>query len=437
MTPFYSKLFYGLSLIVVLCALSPVLKAQNAPDVNPENNTLQDTAHEKDLLDVYKKWFKLPPASKNPHPENKIYFTLNPLANAPTSSGNALVTSTTANVYLGPKSTTYLSTANFAPYFNFNKRFGLPLRSSIWLKDNSWNIQGDIRFLVYPQYTWGLQYSHTNEEKEWVNYEYIRFYERILKKVKPHLFLGLGYDLDYHFNINGDTGVNLQKFTGYPYGLSGNSLSSGLTFNVLYDTRNRNVFPFPGTMLNIVYRMNPGFLGNKNYWQSIFVDVRKYLQLNPPEKPNQANRLAFWSFYGGILTREHLTWICQVQDGTSTTARQEDLIKTGIGVMPCIILKPNIAGILQITDFSDLLFFPISIRSVVRERCSGPGIRPPALVCALNSAKYPTPILPSTMLSAKDIRPYCSISVKHFNSSRQDLVEWDKKTGFNHCLAGG
>jgi len=296
MTPVYSKPFYRLSLIVILCTLSPALKAQNPSDLNPENNTLQDTAHEKDLLDVYKKWFKLPPASKNPHPENKIYFTLNPLANAPTSSGNALVTSTTANVYLGPKTTTYVSTANFAPYFNFNKRFGLPLRSSIWLKDNSWHIQGDIRFLVYPQYTWGLGTSHTNDEKEWVNYEYIRFYERILKKVRPHLFLGLGYDLDYHFNISGDTGVNLQKFTGYPYGLSGNSLSSGLTFNAVYDTRNMNVFPFPGTLLNIVYRTNPGFLGNKNFWQSIYVDVRKYIQLNSPEKPNQANRLAFWTF---------------------------------------------------------------------------------------------------------------------------------------------
>ena len=290
------KTFYSIVCVFLLCTVSPALQAQNAPDVNPENNSLKDTAHQKDLLDVYKKWFKLPPAKRNPHPEDKVYFTLNPLANAPTSSGNALVTSTTANVYLGPKSTTFLSTANFAPYFNFNKRFGLPLRSSIWLKNNAWNIQGDIRFLVYPQYTWGLGTSHSDEEKEWVNYKYIRFYQTVLKKVSPHLYLGLGYDLDYHFNIGGDSGVNLIRFTGYPYGLSGNSLSSGMTFNLLYDTRNRNVYPFPGVFLNVVYRLNPGFLGNTNSWQSIFADLRKYLQLNPPSKPNQQNTLAFWSF---------------------------------------------------------------------------------------------------------------------------------------------
>jgi hypothetical protein len=279
-----------------MCIFSSALPAQNAPDLNPSNNVIRDTAHEKDLMDVYKLWFKLPPKTKNPHPENKVYFTLNPLANAPTSSGNALVTSTTANVYLGPDSTTFLSTANFAPYFNFNRRFGLPLRSSIWLKDNAWNIQGDIRFLVYPQYTWGLGTSHTIDEKEWVNYKYIRFYQAVLKRVRPHLFIGIGYDLDYHFNIGSDSGVNLQTFTGYQYGLSGSSLSSGLTLNLLYDTRNKNIYPFPGTYLNIVYRVNPGFLGNLNSWQSIFVDVRKYLQLNTPAKPSQQNTLAFWSF---------------------------------------------------------------------------------------------------------------------------------------------
>ena len=279
-----------------MCASSAVLLGQSAPDLSPANNTLKDTANEKDLLDVYKHWFKLPQQPKNQHPERKVYFTINPLANTPTSSGNALVTSTTANIYLGPQSTTFLSTVNFAPYFDFNRKFGLPLRSSFWLKDNAWNIQGDIRFLVYPQYTWGLGTSHTNEEKEWVNYKYIRFYQAALKRINTHLYAGLGYDLDYHFNIGGDSGVNLQAFTGYPYGLSGNSFSSGFTLNFLYDTRNRNIYPFPGTFLDIVYRMNPGFLGNVHYWQSIFVDIRKYLQLNTATKPNQQNTLAFWSF---------------------------------------------------------------------------------------------------------------------------------------------
>jgi hypothetical protein len=283
-------------LFSLLIGISHFCMAQNAPDLNPQNQTFTDTSHQKDLLDVYRTWFKLSLQPKNSHPENKVFFTLNPLANVPTSSGNAFVTSTTANIYFGPRSTTSLSAINFAPYFNFNRRFGLPIRSVIWLKDNAWMFQGDIRFLVYPQYTWGLGTSHTIEEKEWVNYKYIRFYQAALKRISEHLFIGMGYALDYHFNIGSDSGVNLQQFTGYPYGLSGNSLSSGITFNFLYDTRNRNAYPFPGSFLYVLYRVNPGFLGNLNSWQSIFIDIRKYLPLNKLFKPDQQNLLTFWSF---------------------------------------------------------------------------------------------------------------------------------------------
>ncbi len=272
------------------------LLAQSAPDLSPQNFVQIDTTHQKDMIDVYKKWFGVPPTPQKPPSKKKVYFTLNPLANAPTSSGNAFVTSTTAHFRLGPDSTTFLSFVNFAPYFNFNRRFGLPFRSSVWLKDNEWNIQGDVRFLVYPQYTWGLGTSHPINEKEWVNYKYIRFYQAVLKRVGEHLFVGIGYDLDYHFNIGSDSGVNLQEFTGYQYGLSGNSLSSGLTLNLLYDTRNRNVYPFPGTYLNVVFRSNPGFMGNTNAWQSLFVDLRKYFELNSPARPFQQNTLAFWTF---------------------------------------------------------------------------------------------------------------------------------------------
>jgi hypothetical protein len=286
------RLYVILILLSIVCSS---LFAQNAPDLIPQNNVIKDTAHETDLLDIYKKWFKLP-VTKPGHEQDKVYFTLNPLGNTPTSSGNALVTSTTANIFLGPQSTTYLSSVNFAPYFDFSGRYGLPLRSTIWLKDNTWNIQGDIRFLVYPQYTWGLGSSHTDAEKTLIDYTYVRFYQAALKRVNDHLFLGMGYDLDYHFAISSpDSGVNLIKFTGYPYGLSGNSVSSGLTVNLLYDTRNRNIYPFPGSFLNIVYRVNPKFLGSNQFWQSLFVDLRKYILLNP-SKPNQQNNLALWSF---------------------------------------------------------------------------------------------------------------------------------------------
>ena len=206
--------------------------------------------------------------------------------------------------------------------------------------------------------------------------------------VSANTFLsGLGYDLDYHFNIGGDSGVNLQQFTGYQYGLSGNSLSSGITFNFLYDTRNRKVYPFPGSFLYVIYRVNPGFLGNTNSWQSIFVDVRKYIPLNKPSKPDQQNLLTFWSFLWWNFSN-YTPYLDLPSTGWDEYNRSAGvLIRTDTGESPYIILKPNIAGTLPITGFLDLLFFPISIRSADQERCFNPGIRPAVWDCAINSVK--------------------------------------------------
>ncbi|WP_211302313.1 hypothetical protein [Dyadobacter jiangsuensis] len=57
-----------------------------------------------------------------------------------------------------------MSKLSFTPYTNFKKRFGLPIRSYLWLKENSWVISGDSRLMVYPSYTWGLGRQY----KAWV-----------------------------------------------------------------------------------------------------------------------------------------------------------------------------------------------------------------------------------------------------------------------------
>ena len=150
-----------------LCCLLPaILLAQDAPNMIPEQSTVKDTARQTDLIDIAKGLFHISPQKPRMQREKKIYFSILPIPGAvPGGAGRALVTSTTAGTYLGPQSTTNLSTATFAPYWNLSNRFGIPLRSSIWLKDNTWNIQGDIRLLVYPQYTWGLGSSHAYSDK--------------------------------------------------------------------------------------------------------------------------------------------------------------------------------------------------------------------------------------------------------------------------------
>lgn len=286
-------------IFITLCLLPGLLLAQDATTIIPGNNNLaNDTSQQTDLIDIAKRVLHMGPPKVREQTEKKIYFSILPVPGAvPGGSGRALITSTTAAIYLGPPNTTNLSSATFTPYWNFKGRFGLPLRTSVWLKNNSWTIQGDTRFLVYPQYTWGLGSSHSYGQEVLVDYKYIRFHQRALKQIKPYLYAGAGYYLDYHFNIRSDDpAVDLEQYTGYSNGLSGNSFSSGVSLNLLYDTRNNSINPLPGSYANVVFRVNPTFLGSNNNWHSLYVDVRKYIPLNPA-RANQQNTIALWSYF--------------------------------------------------------------------------------------------------------------------------------------------
>lgn len=258
----------------------------------------RDTIGQRDLIDVARSIFHFR-ASKPIREERdkKIYFSLLPFnSSVPGGRGRALITTTTAATYLGARKTTNISSATFTPYWNFSNRFGLPLRTSVWLPNNTWTIQGDMRFLFYPQYNWGVGGVKHDDEKLLVEYKYIRIYQSALKRITPYFFAGGGYHLDHHLNINtDDTTTTLAKFTGYNYGTGSNSVSSGLSVNLLYDTRNNSINPLPGVYANLIFRVNPKLLGSNEQWQSLFLDFRKYISLNKTKRIQQ-NTIALWSY---------------------------------------------------------------------------------------------------------------------------------------------
>jgi hypothetical protein len=252
-----------------------------------------DSVKQVDLIDIAKKTFRIHPNKKRPD-KRRVYFSLFP-ATSNLPGGALFVTSTTAGFYLGNQDNTFLSSVTFSPYLNFRGRYMVSFHSNLWLNNNRWVLQGDTRFSLYPQYTWGLGSEHAEGDRLLLNYKYIRFYESILRRVKSYFLVGAGYNLDYHIHIRtiNDT-IGLEKFSGYQYGTAtgSNSFSGGLTLNLLYDSRTNLFNPLPGAYANLVYRINPQFLGNPNPWNSLYLDLREYIALNKKSH----NVLAFWSF---------------------------------------------------------------------------------------------------------------------------------------------
>lgn len=279
------------------CCCTLHLLAQNPTGtLVPPDKLVEDTSGKRDIIGVGMKLLNIH-IKKTPKVQGRrVYYTFIPLGAPVPGGGEALVTATNAAFNLGDRKT-FLSNVTFSPSTNLKGEWNLPIRSNIWSPGNKWNFEGDYRVTFYPQYTWGLGGNTAPSNKILVRYTYVRFYQSALRRIanKPFLFAGIGYYLDYHIHIRtAIDSVTLTKFTGYPYGTGNhsNSISSGLTFNLLYDSRNNSLNPLPGWYYNVVLRVNPKMLGSENNWYSLYVDARKYISFDP----KRWNVLAFWSY---------------------------------------------------------------------------------------------------------------------------------------------
>lgn len=171
------------------------------------------------------------------------------------------------------------------------KQFLLPVQSSVWANNNSWNFLGDWRYLYYPQDSYGIGGHTTPDDRFTVTYKYVRFYEYALRNIGHHWYAGAGYQLDWHWDITG-TGVSPAVQQGLQlYGLGTRSTSSGLALDLQYDNRPNSINPAGGsTYANLVFLQNVTLLGSDNPWNSVLIDIRKYYAVG------RKAILAFWFF---------------------------------------------------------------------------------------------------------------------------------------------
>jgi len=167
-----------------------------------------------------------------------------------------------------------------------------PIQASIWTKGNDYNVIVDWRFLEYPSKTFGLGGRSNINDGYTINFDYFKFHQSILKRVYPDLYAGLGYYFDHFTNVRQVDPPENVVTEFERYGLTKTVTASGLAFRLLYDSRYNQITPENGLYANIVYRPNFTALGSDNSWQSLLLELRKYVTLPARSK----NVLALWSY---------------------------------------------------------------------------------------------------------------------------------------------
>jgi surface antigen Omp85-like protein len=227
-------------------------------------------------------------------------------------------------IYLGDPDTTTISSMQAMVLYTTKNQFITQVSSTIMTEHNTWEFQGDWRFMIFNQDTFGLGSGHSPvsqgftingigntapvEGAQHMDMNLLRFRQNALRNVWNALYIGPGISFDRYYGIV-DQRLDLSASppvvtSHYAYSsLEGFGTkaynTSGLSLNFLYDTRDSTINAYRGVYASLSYQWNPTWFGSSQDSSFVSAEVRTYLGLSPSVPRNV---LAFWVIAQGQLT---------------------------------------------------------------------------------------------------------------------------------------
>ena len=277
-----------ISASLILLFFSKFISGQTGETVPNDSTTIQ----QKDVVDIFQELLSRELRKDSAlMKDNGPFFSLIPVVGYSLHTGLTGVIATSTTFYSDnerKKNSRILINGNYSVYH----QYWFTVISNIFFEKLKLHLTGDTRYYKFPTITYGLGPKSTFSNPLHIDYSYLRFYQVAFREIAPNLFVGMGYNLDLHWNIEADSvpGSDLDQFVRYQKG--NQSISSGISLNIQYDNRKNAVNPQNGIYANIQVRPKLTFLGSNKNWQSLLIDIRHYVKL----PVSSHNILAFWSY---------------------------------------------------------------------------------------------------------------------------------------------
>ncbi|MEI7703426.1 MAG: BamA/TamA family outer membrane protein [Deltaproteobacteria bacterium] len=214
----------------------------------------------------------------------------------------------TLGMYLGPATTTTISNMQAVALYSTMNQLTIQVSTTVLTARNEWELQGDWRFLLFNQKSYGLGTGpQAMSAVAFVeDFNLVRLHETVLRNVWADLYLGLGYRLDAYYGVQAKA-MDLDSPSpvvdpGYAYSVAygfnpGQQVLSGASLAVLYDSRDSTIDPYRGIYGSATFTVNPTWLGSSLASTGMEAQFRAYVPLSD-DVPR--NVLGFWLFYRGI-----------------------------------------------------------------------------------------------------------------------------------------
>ena len=224
--------------------------------------------------------------------KSKKQFSFIPAAGYSLQTGFAGILSANLAYYNDTASNQKLSSISTSVTYTEYDQILAPLTINIWTKNNKYNIISDNRYIYYPSNIYGLGGRTDPNKGHQIAFYGIKLHETVLKSVGNNLFVGAGFYFDKFWNITVLDSVTRRLNRIINRQLGTTETSASYVLKVLYDNRLNQINSKNGWYVNTVFRDSRTFLGSDNNWQSLLIDVRKYL----PFPAHSKNTLGLWSY---------------------------------------------------------------------------------------------------------------------------------------------
>ena len=215
------------------------------------------------------------------------------------------------------------SSVNLGATHTTKNQLLINLKNNLILNNNKIYLSGDWRYYIFSQGNFGLGTDIIPRDRkntdfqfeaieEPMKYNYFKFHQTISFQVIKNLYVGSGLHIDGYTDIE-DQNLDIEnnQFTNHynysnKYGFTDKEYYvNGLSFNMVFDSRDNQVNTNSGWFANINYRVNPEIGRNQKSSQVLFSEYRYFIPLS---KTNFQHVLAFWA-YGQFLTGGNVPYL--------------------------------------------------------------------------------------------------------------------------------
>ena len=268
---------------------------------------------DKDIQDFFKK------KDAEPAKEKDHVIMMMPVVYYNPTNGIAFGLGGLLGKVFGPKETTKVSSATTNVVFTTKKQFLAFFKPTVYTKNDKFFLHGDYRVYLYKNPTWGLGTNAPNTKAKgyqvhWLgksssdpidayqmSYRYYKFHQTVNRRIIENTFVGIGYHFDMFGNIEEESPNQItphlaySKFKGFD---PTKYVTSGLSVNFIYDSRDNMINPYKGVYFNANYRINQEWLGSSKNSSQLNLEFRGYVSLS---KKHPRHLIGFWAI-GNFVT---------------------------------------------------------------------------------------------------------------------------------------